>query len=115
MTYIEPLEDPAPITPRVATIDITDLPDYATTADEWWTITDRIWPAILDIFERVGMGSSIEALEHLKASRDPGTAEALNAAWVAAPDAGFIHTWPQWGRFCDLCSECHVLFPEDEG
>lgn len=114
MTYIEPLNDPTPIKPR-AEIDTTDLPDYATTADEWWLITDRIWPAILDIAQRVGADADdMQRLESLKGERKPELSALFNDLWIKAPDAGFIHTWPQWSRFCDLCSESHVLFPEDD-
>lgn len=125
---IPPLNDPNPIEPRagVGEIVTTDLPEYATTADEWWLIVDRIWPAILDIFERTGLMRTQrfgdesgeinmpfpDYVEKLKTERDRRLARWLEHAWTEAPDASFIHTWPQWGRFCDLCSEQHVLFPE---
>jgi hypothetical protein len=111
---IPPLEDPSPRAPRVPSIDTSALPDYAKTAEEWWQITDCIWPAILDIFERVDMSARTTEAETWRAARDPKLAALLEEAWAAAPDAYFIHTWQQWGRFCDLCSEQHVLFPEEE-
>jgi hypothetical protein len=113
---IGPLKDPAPIAPRsdVAKIDVSDLPDYATTAEEYWQITDRIWPAILDIFDRVGMSNFGSKADRLRLARDRKVVDLFNEAWAAAPDAFFIHSWPQWGRFCDLCSECYVLFEGDE-
>lgn len=114
---IEPLVDPAPIAPRdnALSIDVSDLPDYATTEEEYWKIVDRIWPAILDIFDRVGMSEKSPEATELRLAHDPKLSDLFNEAWAAAPDAYFIHSWPQWGRFCDLCSECHVLFPEEEG
>jgi hypothetical protein len=113
---IRPLEDPAPIAPRdnALSIDVSDLPAYAKTAEEYWKITDRIWPAILDIFDRVGVGGQAIEAERMRVARDRKLADLFNEAWAAAPDAFFIHSWPQWGRFCDLCSEFHVLHQEDD-
>lgn len=113
---IAPLEDPTPFTPTVKEIDTSTLPPYAKTAEEWWLIVNTIWPAILDILGRVDMVASKERAEKMRAAKEPALSELLDKAWAAAPDAYFIHTWPQWDRFCDLCSECHVLFPDqDEG
>lgn len=110
---IPPFEDPTPITPRSAVINTDDLPEYAKTAEEWWQITDTIWPAILDIADRVGSDADDrQRLEVLRTNRDKGLAALFDSLWELAPDAGFIHTWPQWNRFCDLCSERYVLDPE---
>lgn len=114
---IRPLEDPNPITPRedVDKIDTSDLPKYIKTADEWWLIVDRIWPAILDIADRVNANDAyIKMMEEKKLARDRKLAGCFNHLWFEAPDAYFIHTWPQWSRFCDLCSECGVLYDEEE-
>ncbi len=48
-------------------------------------------------------------LERLKQTRDPMLATWFERAWIQAPDLGYIHTWPNWMRFCDLCSEREVL------
>jgi hypothetical protein len=29
----------------------------------------------------------------------------LHTVWDDAPDSRRIHSWPSWGRFCDLLSE----------
>jgi hypothetical protein len=36
----------------------------------------------------------------------------MNSIWFDAPDNPSIHSWPSWGRFCDLLSEVYVF--EDE-
>lgn len=54
-------------------------------------------------------GTVAEAMDALLAARDPRLATILNSIWVDAPDSASIHSWPSWGRFCDLCSEAHVL------
>ena len=108
------ITDPTPITPTVESIDTSLLPKYATTADEYWQIVDCIWPAILDIFKRVDMQSDISTLETMKLNRDREISNLFNQAWRNAPDEYFIHTWPQWGRFCDLCSECGVLYDGEQ-
>lgn len=111
---IRPLEDPTPLTPRVDVIDTVGLPDYAHNAEEYWQIVERIWPAILDIFDRVNMSDRYAELEDMRKKKDKAISSLFNTAWIAAPDAYFIHTWPQWSRFCDLCSECGVLYEDEE-
>lgn len=103
------------------------LPDYAHTKGEWWEIVDAIWPDILTIFSNVGFDLN-EAnyaeeigpvsfhskpfaanMEEMKTERNDRLSVWLHRAWAAAPDLPSIHGWPSWSRFCDLCSESHVL------
>lgn len=110
---------------------VAELPEYAKTAEEWWQIADAIWPDIQAIFGRVGfdlwetkyaetIGPATdherpfgENMAALRVARDVVLATWLERAWEAAPDRPYIHGWPSWHRFCDLCSESHVLDPEE--
>lgn len=106
------LVDPTP-PEAISPIFTIDLPDYARTAEEWWQIAERIWPAILVCAKRVGFDEvAIARMEEMRKHRDKALASRLDSLWLAAPDEYFIHTWPQWSRICDLCSERGVLEEE---
>ena len=97
---------------------------YPKSRDEWWTQLDEHWGDILEIFCLVGFNLTapvphVEAkidltsfasyLEKLKKDRDVELLKWLSRAWIEAPDRPYIHEWPSWGYFCDLCSEGPVL------
>jgi hypothetical protein len=104
------------------------------TANDWWTLVDRNWDKIVDIFDRAGAplgehwwsdGIGLDATYHdqvflamltrLRDDRDnAGLARWFNLCWLAAPDDRSIHSWPFWSDFCDLCSETWVFDPENE-
>lgn len=85
-------------------------------AQDWWALFDRIRPAILTCMDNVGDGLREELEPRLNEAADlrngPMMAQILDELWSAAPDHPIIHTWPQWGNICDLCSESWVF--EDE-
>ena len=52
--------------------------------------------------------------QHLEDQDAAALSSLLELAWLAAPDNGSIHGIPGWGILCDLCSESHVLFSDNE-
>jgi hypothetical protein len=103
------------------------------TADDWWDACLARWDDIVSIFENCGapLGSHewsegigkdaewhdkvfLAFLTDLRDHRDgPELARWFNLCWIAAPDKSYIHSWPGWGTFCDLCSETWVFEPEE--
>ena len=103
------------------------------TKEDWWANCNGIWDDILQLFELCGaeLASKIwpddvgkpltthtESLEdfltRLKTDQDGiELSRYFNLAWMAAPDAKHIHSWPNWGNFCDLCSENWVFQDEE--
>jgi hypothetical protein len=103
------------------------------TADNWWLLVESHWQDIINIFANVGapleknenghwwsneIGGEIirhekaliEVLEDAKENGDHQTLYVFfQKAWVAAPDSKYIHSWPSWYIFCDLCSEYWVF------
>ncbi|UTC30016.1 hypothetical protein STASHLEY_00820 [Brevundimonas phage vB_BpoS-StAshley] len=43
--------------------------------------------------------------DKLEEAKDKRLWFVLQGLWNDAPDSISIHSWPSWGRFCDLCSE----------
>jgi len=108
------------------------------TPNDWWVLVESHWQNILDIFDKVGAPlernenghwwaneifteairhekSLIRTLEDAKESEDHKTLHDLfQKAWIAAPDKKYIHSWPSWDIFCDLCSEIWVFDPDGE-
>lgn len=100
--------------------------------DEWWQAVDDNWQSLLEIifhhmdhthpaYDTPGQedtpetGRNIaEELEHLREARDSKLARYLQASWCLASDA-YAWSVDGWGQFCDLCSEEHVLYEEEEG
>lgn len=112
---ILPLTDPFDFGFDTPECDVRGLPPYARNAMEWWHITDRIWPAIMWIAERLNAPDEFVADMAWRCEfRERALWNDFNTLWTQAPDAYYIHTWPQWERFCDLCSEGVVLFEGDE-
>ena len=46
-----------------------------------------------------------EAISQLRTERDPLIWFIFQSVWEDAPDNPIIHTWPQWGRLCNICSD----------
>jgi hypothetical protein len=103
------------------------------TTDDWWLLVESHWQNILNIFANVDaplgtdenghwwsdeIGGKITRhekalIEVLLEARENGDHQTLHAffekVWVAAPDLKYIHSWPSWSIFCDLCSEYWVF------
>lgn len=104
------------------------------TPEDWWNGVLNNWSDIVTIFENCGaplgdhwwsegIGQEptfhdqvfLAMLTDLRDKRDhQGLHRWLNLCWLAAPDKSYIHHWPSWGLFCDLCSENWVFEPEQE-
>lgn len=97
------------------------------TDEQWWQVVSTWWDDLLLIMERFlpmsgfadkdGGTLSVSLREHiikLKQNKDRKLAWYLDSAWCAAPDHGSIHAIKGWGVLCDLCSEQHVLYTEEE-
>ena len=103
------------------------------TEEDWWELTEKIWPDIIEIFWNVGAPMDeryfIEdlnsnemvihdhplavILENLRRDRNGKELSSwFNKAWFAAPDKSYIHGWNNWYNFCDLCSENWVFYEE---
>jgi hypothetical protein len=101
---------------------------------DWWDLCERIWPDILEIFSNCGAElrsceypdgayqepylhdiSLGELLENLKREYNgKELSRWFNLAWLSAPDRPYIHSWPNWYNFCDLCSENWVFYENEE-
>lgn len=93
---------------------------YPKNKEDWWTLVDENWEALLSILARFlplstkppGTPSDI-----LKAKKNKDGYKLLryfNSAWNEAPDESWIHEIPAWDVLCTLCSEDYVL-EEDNG
>lgn len=100
--------------------------------EDWWTSLDNNWPNIVAIFSNCGapldgnmwsdgIGKEVTyhseifivMIERLKKERNGSELHHwLNLCWFAAPDSEYIHHWPSWSAFCDLCSEDWVFEEE---
>ncbi len=100
--------------------------------NDWWNVLESHWPNIIEIFyncgapldekmwsDGIGIPVSyhprtfIGTLETLKMNHNGVELHHfLQLCWLAAPDKSYIHQWPSWGAFCDLCSEDWVFEPE---
>lgn len=87
------------------------------TPEQWWAEVETQTDNIIELARKV-YGETLDAakVEEFRCTillRDHvDVHDSLNAIWIDAPDAGYIHTWQGWHNLCDLCSEYTVCFPE---
>jgi len=102
--------------------DHTKPYDHPKTKEDYWATVDEYWPELLQLIltyapatldELVGDKKAVAATK-LKQERSVKLCEMFNQAWASAPDDGRIHLLPAWNVLCDLCSECHLLFEEED-
>lgn len=102
-------------------------------ASDWWSlwsiiepdVKDYIFPVRIDkilshprtpeTFGEEGMAvlkefqesnpTIYEVWDILTLTRDKRLYFLLHSVWDEAPDSPVIHSWPNWGNFCDLLSE----------
>ena len=98
---------------------------------DWWDTLERAWDGILLTTQELGYNLEILATDDLtkdgkclfcscledlikaKKSRNwERVHQYLQAFWAAAPDRPWIHSLPNWGDICDLCSETWVFNEE---
>lgn len=85
------------------------------TKDDWWKLFDQIKGDFETLFSNAGVPELLPQLNEAAQSRDGKKAqELLNKCWFAAPDSPVIHSWPNWGNLCDLCSEAWVFYEDEE-
>jgi len=53
-------------------------------------------------------------VDNLEKEQNPILWLVLETIWIDAPDQEYIHEWPSWGHFCDLCSEGGWILYGDE-
>ena len=107
---------------------------YPKTAEEWWKLVDDNWEAIVGILERflplhslatdppgklngkILMYTNLADILRAKKNKDGHKlCRYFNGAWNEAPDDPSIHNILGWDLLCDLCSEEHVLYEENNG
>lgn len=97
-------------------------------AKDWWTAVETNWDDLSGILHRFvptyecanhKKEFTVETMwQHILQAKKTHDGETLaryfNMAWWNAPDDYTIHLIPGWGVLCDLCSEEHVLYQEDD-
>jgi len=94
---------------------------YPTTLDEYWSIVDKYWPQLLNLFSRFLPPVVLDLQENThtiaetyRKNRNPEIIYLFNKTWSNAPDDGSIHLLDGWYVLCDLCSESYLLEPDVE-
>ena len=64
---------------------------------------------VLEVYKEHPGESLDDVMDALRDAKDKRLANILNSIWIDAPDSPSIHSWPSWHKFCDLCSERHLL------
>ncbi len=109
-------------------VEASRVNDYVcpTNAEEYWAVAAQFERELIKIITSfVGDkirslqdlidGNSIDMVIHdLITNKDKRAIDLFNSAWAAAPDSGEIHLLPGWNVLCDLCSESHLVLPEQE-
>lgn len=58
-------------------------------------------------------GSFEQYLDELKKDQNPELDKILQASWFGMPESSDVRSLPCFFEFCDLCSESHVLYTEE--
>lgn len=78
---------------------------YAQTMEEWWFLVDHHWENLLSIVQRFFPNGAQKAEEAKEERNGHILLSCMNEAWWKAPDEPSIHSIPDWGQLCNLCSD----------
>lgn len=109
-------------------VEASRVKDYVcpTNAEEYWAVAAQFERELIEIltmymsdrarsFQDQIYGKSVDMVIHdLIRNKDERFVGILDFAWAALPDSGEIHLLPGWNVLCDLCSESHLVLPEQE-
>lgn len=54
-----------------------------------------------------------ERFHEMLKSRDPMISSIFNQVWFGMPESEYVRSYPGFGMLCDLCSEDHLIVPEE--